>query len=473
VRWQVALAVFLFAWTLTTHGKYSVSGDEPHYLMMTHSLVVDGDLELENNYAGNDGRLFGHDGLAPGLHAIPARTGTRRSTHSVGLAMFLVPVYAVARQVARLPSEPLLTRFRMDRGLFTYSIVSLFLMALTAVGLMLLADGLAALAGPRAAALLAIGIGVSPPVVSHSFLVFPEVLALFCTAVVVWLTLKPETGTPRDRIELLAAALVLGVLPWAHHKYLLYTPGLLFLLLWTRWAGVRRLSGAERVAGVVAVAGPQLALHLWTWYEWGALGGPITVTTAGLPFSLDTFKAGIFGLWMDRQSGLLAYAPLYWVLPACMWVTRRTTWPYLVPAMLLVLPAASYTVAWWAGFSPAGRYVVPMIPLAAVVLAGALRHPGIRAATLALFVPQALIDGVVWQWPRSLWPASEGNAALQLLGPVGRAYETLLPDIQRGGIGPGVVWLSLALVCGSVAIVAGGQAYARRDAASTSSGVCS
>ena len=48
-RWA-ALVVFLFAWTLTTHGKVSVSGDEPHYLMITQSLLYDGDLDLQNNF---------------------------------------------------------------------------------------------------------------------------------------------------------------------------------------------------------------------------------------------------------------------------------------------------------------------------------------------------------------------------------------------------------------------------------------
>ena len=37
----VALVTFLFVWTLTTHGKYSAAGDEPHYLMITQSVVAD------------------------------------------------------------------------------------------------------------------------------------------------------------------------------------------------------------------------------------------------------------------------------------------------------------------------------------------------------------------------------------------------------------------------------------------------
>ena len=51
----IAAIVFLFTWTLTTHGKYSASGDEPHYLMIAESLRTDGDLNVANNYLQNDG----------------------------------------------------------------------------------------------------------------------------------------------------------------------------------------------------------------------------------------------------------------------------------------------------------------------------------------------------------------------------------------------------------------------------------
>lgn len=84
IAWKAGVFVFPFAWTLTTHGKYPVSGDEPHYLMITHSIVVDGDMNVANNYASNDGRLFGHDGLEMGLHAVPAKRGEIRPIHNVG-----------------------------------------------------------------------------------------------------------------------------------------------------------------------------------------------------------------------------------------------------------------------------------------------------------------------------------------------------------------------------------------------------
>jgi hypothetical protein len=176
-----------------------------------------------------------------------------------------------------------------------------------------------------------------------------------------------------------------------------------------------------------------------------------------VPFSLAAFRTGFVGLWMDRQAGVLAYAPLYWVVPACWLLAWRRMWPFLVPAALLYLPAAAFTHGWWAGFSPAARYLVPMMPFCVAAMAHALRHRAVRVALAVLLVPQAVIDAVIWQRPRSLWPADTGNAALQMLGGIGRAYEALLPAAQAGrSIGQGLLLLGL-VSAGLVAVVIFGQ----------------
>ena len=42
--------VMLALWGLITHGTHAGTGDEPHYLAITHSIAFDGDLDLANNY---------------------------------------------------------------------------------------------------------------------------------------------------------------------------------------------------------------------------------------------------------------------------------------------------------------------------------------------------------------------------------------------------------------------------------------
>src|ERR1700730_4185465 len=102
LMWTIWLTVFVFVWTLTTHGKYSVSGDEPHYLMITQSIVSDMDLDVGNNYAANDGRLFGHDQLVMGPHAVLDPAGRTESVHDIGLPVLLVPEYLLAQVVSPL-----------------------------------------------------------------------------------------------------------------------------------------------------------------------------------------------------------------------------------------------------------------------------------------------------------------------------------------------------------------------------------
>jgi hypothetical protein len=469
MKWAAGAIVFLFAWSLTTHGKYSATGDEPHFLMIAQSLLADHDLDVANNYANDDGRLFGHDNLEMGLHAVPGRNGQLRPAHDIGLPVLLLPIYAGAQLASNVPSESLLARFRMDRGLFAYSIIGLFLIALTAAGLMLLGEGLVALTSPQTAVLLIVAAGISPPIVSHSFLVFPEVLALFVTSLILWFSLSPSAAF--SRANLITLAFVLGALPWAHHKYLPYVFGLALLVVWKRWADFGRLSRRDWAIAIALFTIPQLGLQLWTWREWGTLTG--TLTTNDVPFSFGVLRTGFVGLLEDRQSGLLAYAPLYWVVPACWYLTRKTTWPLLIPAALLYLPAAAFTHGWWAGFSPAARYIVPLMPIFIVVIADAWRYRAVQIAFIALLVPQLMIDTVIWQHPRTLWPAVDatsanaGNLALEALGGLGRAYEHLLPAAQLGAP-VGAAFLGLVIVSAGLA----GLAYLRpaATAASISSG---
>jgi hypothetical protein len=360
----------------------------------------------------------------------------------------LLPAYVAAQHVAATTPETLLKRFRMDRGLFVYSLVGLFLIALTSVGLTMLAAGLAASAGPRLAAGLAIAAGVSPPVVSHAFLVFPDTAALFVTCCAVWFATKqPSSRDPRTLQVLLV---LLGLTPWLHQKYLVYAPGLVFAVGWARRDLLGRLQPRTIAGGLALLCVPQVALLAWSQYEWGTFGGAITtgaLTSAASPFSWAGLSNGAVGLWFDRQSGLLAFAPVYWIVPACWWLTWRRTWWYSPPIVLLYVPAAAFVIGWWAGFSPAARYLTAAIPLLLVPVGFSLGYRSVRIAATTLLIAQAAIDAVIWQHPRWLWPSATGdNLALQALGWPGRTYESLLPAVQlegRSGMLPVFVALSV------------------------------
>lgn len=418
----VPILIVLFIWTMTTHGKYSDSGDEPHYLMVAESLRADGDLDVENNYRTTVG------GPEPGPHVRRTRAGSLWSVHDIGVPIVLLPVYSIATWVAARTPENVLARFNQTPGLFAYSIVSLALTVLTAWAIALLLSGFRRVARNGPSVAVALVLGLSPPVVSHAFLVFPETLAFAVVCAVVWIVCLRDDEMTVTKIA--AVVLAVAVLPWLHRKYSFFEFGLFFLLIQRHWSWIIKQRGSVLVALAGLALAPQLALHAWTTWAWGGLGGPQMAD--GLPFSLAGVHSGSLGLLVDRERGLFGYAPIYAIAPACLALTWRENRRLLVPIVLLFLPMASFVV-WSAGFSPAARYLVPLMPLVALPAVRALDRPAVRWAAAPLLVFQAAIVAYAWGHPRALWPKDlGGNELLDHIPIVGPAYAAWLPSIATG-----------------------------------------
>ena len=69
-------------------------GDEPHYLVITQSLLKDGDLQIENNYAARDyAAYFGGD-IRPD-YLVRGRDGQIYSIHAPGVSAVVLPTFAL------------------------------------------------------------------------------------------------------------------------------------------------------------------------------------------------------------------------------------------------------------------------------------------------------------------------------------------------------------------------------------------
>src|SRR6187401_3230839 len=69
-------------------------GDEPHYLIITQSLLTDGDLRIENNHARRDYLSYVRADLKPD-YLRRGRDGAIYSIHSPGLAVLVLPAFAL------------------------------------------------------------------------------------------------------------------------------------------------------------------------------------------------------------------------------------------------------------------------------------------------------------------------------------------------------------------------------------------
>lgn len=341
-------------------------GDEPHYLVITQSLLKDGDLRIENNHRRGDYREF-FGGELPPHYIQRGRDGEIYSIHAPGLSALVAPVFAVAG----------------------YRGVVLLLIALASLGSALAWRLGFAVAGREDAAWFGWAAAtLSTTAIFHSFTVYPDGLGGAIVLTGVWALLRAERdgGT----LPWLLHGAALAALPWLHTRFaaLAGTLGAVILL---------RLSSSRNAAGkaVSFLALPALGALGWIAYFVAIYGRPDPSapygTAAARDFSLQFVPSGALGILFDQRFGILAYTPVLAIaivgLARMLFHPgrRRLAFEILFVAVPYVFAVTNYAM-WWGGRSAPARFLMPLVPLLAVPAAFAwstIRSRGTRAVALA------------------------------------------------------------------------------------------
>ncbi|MBK5093410.1 MAG: glycosyltransferase family 39 protein, partial [Actinobacteria bacterium] len=165
------LFFYLLIYLLVPTGKGMLtrtSGDEPHYLVVTTSLLRDGDLSLENNY---ESKSFIKDGyfraeLKP--HLTNGRGGRLVPWHPVFLSLVILPGFALA-------------------GFRGAGITMILFMSLSALFVFLI---LRRFASEKMAALVTLFFFFTYPVLAYSFRIYPEVFIVFLLSLGIWACMR-------------------------------------------------------------------------------------------------------------------------------------------------------------------------------------------------------------------------------------------------------------------------------------------
>jgi hypothetical protein len=436
---RLAVLIVVTLWGLISHSTYAGSGDEPHYLAIAHSLAFDRDLDLANNY-GADEPLIAGGGLKPEHHVQPGRGGVVRPVHDVGLPSVFVPWVVLTRPlaetlIAHLPSSAL-NKARLTPSTLYRHLVSTGMIFITAL-LAVLLRRLAIRTGtsPRIAFWGSALVVLSPPFLIFGVLFFTEILcAAIVTAVVLWLFVE-RRWTPSF---IVLAGIGIGFLPLIHMRTVGLAAMLAIVAVWTLWRADARRQ-AVLLASVVACGA--LARAVLNWFLWGTL---ITTPLArpgaveGARELLTETSIRVLGLSVDQEYGLLPYFPVA-ILALWGWRSLRNGNGNgngnedLTRSLLLVGAAYVITVVspltnshgWTGGWSPPARFLVPVLPLLAIVV---IR--GLSVAPRAIWAPLVAIQLVLnlyfFSYPKNLWNDGNGIAAVCTRG--GATFCGLLPS---------------------------------------------
>jgi hypothetical protein len=417
---RLAAIVFIVLWGLITHGTSAGTGDEPHYEIITHSLAFDHDLDLTHDYGDPANRALGgvFDG---GAHVQPGRDGRLRPVHDIGMPLLFTPYYAIAYLAAGAIVDHVpgswLERARLNYTVIVRHFLSFAMIGVTAAIAVRLFAIFSSLSDSRRRAFWWVLLLVlSPPILSHSFLFFTEILSAFLAlAVFMWIR-----ASPWSRTEALVAGGALGLLFLVHARNAGLIAALLALALIEarRWSDRRVLINFLTGAAVLFAVRTTITHYLWgTWIttpheRLGQVNGlePLAAESA----------TRLLGWLFDQEHGLLPYAPIYLLVPAgwlALWRRDRR----LCAAISLVVTAYVGVMAlpvlnahgWRGGWTPAARFLVPITPfLAVLAFAAVAERRRLPLVVVALVAVQVIVDGVVWQRPGLLWNDGIGVSAL-------------------------------------------------------------
>lgn len=371
-------------------------GDEPHYLVITHSLLVDHDLDIANNHAQRDYRAFYPGDLRPDYLRRGVR-GEIYSIHAPGLPVLLLPAYAVAGA----------------RG------AVLTIAAMAAATALAVFDAALLVAGVPAAVVTSLAVCLAVPFMPHSWLIYPEMPgALIIAWAIVWLC----APLPSHRSAWVARGAALAVLPWLHTKFVVLLVMLAASLLWRLRS---RLVDSVALLAPIAVSG---AAWLFAFYRmYGKLDpeapyGSYTDTHV----LLENIPRGVLGLFFDQKFGLIVYAPVYLFAIAGAWLMlrdrdRRLLALELLSAAAIFVASTTRLYMWWGGASAPARFLVPTLPMLAPLIAVAAARSRSAISLVAL---------------RTLAAAGVAIAAFGLVSPrrlfsTPHGYSSLLGAIQN------------------------------------------
>ena len=199
-------------------------GDEPHYLVIAHSLLADRDLRIENNHQNYDYWDF-YSGELPMHYLARGRDEVIYSIHSPGLPALLLPAYAVAGHWGALAMIGLMAALA---SLAIFDLASL-------------------LASPPIALATWAGVAFTLPFGLQSWLIFPEMPAALLMA---WVALWVWQDDPVRPGPWVWRGLALSVLPWLHMKFLLLLCGSGLWLAFRLWPRVRLVAAFLAPIGV-------------------------------------------------------------------------------------------------------------------------------------------------------------------------------------------------------------------------------
>ncbi len=418
IRWGLFLTGFLLYASVSLWINYSIppAGDEPHYLMITHSLLYDRDFDLKNNIEQEDHRRFSWVYFP--MHSLMEKDGRLYSIAYSILCFLLIPGYALGSLIPDYALGGRLGALLTINLMAAWLLLELFLFTLE-------------ISKSHKAAFISWAIaGFTSPVFFFSSQVYPEIAGAF----VLLFTLRRLLN--RD-FKLKGRLIIIAVIALIFLKERFISIALTLPMLWAflsnRKKGLRMLkTGIGIIGPIIIILGGMLIHKKFSDIEW--------ILQHLIP-ERDILSA-LAGLFFDQEFGLLFYSPLYaFGLIGIPWFLSR----YRKEGLVIILPVLIYIFViinfagahWFGGWALPSRLIVVITPLIGLIAGIMLSE---RRGLITAFLTRSL-----WIWSISivfimslvtLWRYNSANGANILLGQTEELFSTRITRLFPSFVSP-------------------------------------
>ncbi len=343
------------------------SGDEPHYLIISQTLVKYHSLNVIQDYRNGDYHAFYPQNIDP--HVMVAASGRVMPIHGIGGPVLWAIPFALAGWLGAV--------------LFMSAVT---LLIVWNVYLLLCELDIK----PPLALLVSMAFALASPLTLYAHLVFIEPIAALLCLYATRKVVQQEVAW----YDHLLCSLCLGLLPWIHIRFALLEIVLFFAYLYKLYRLHKLRDVPTLLAYLLPVAGLFVAFEVYNLLFWGTLNPAVNqITMDNRPFT-GSLSKGVVGMLFDQEYGLIVNFPIFFlllagVLLAC---TRKRYAFYTILVLLLTIPYIVETASlqdWTGGWCPPARFIIVLLPLYAFYLAYVLQQRRNWLALLLFFVGTA------------------------------------------------------------------------------------
>jgi hypothetical protein len=373
--WAVLFAAYAATLGIDAAGGGDFAADEPRHLLAAESIVSDRNIDLADEFSTRAYAGFHKPTLRPEGTVV---LGRQLEPQGFGFALLIAPAYALGGAQG----------------------VELFLAAVAALGFALGALLARRIVPEPWASVAALLVGLSPPALAHATSVYPDLMAGTMLAGAVLAALRVRERP--DMTSAVVGAALLALLPWLGPKFVL--PAAPVAVALVRWTARRGRRTAALAAAEIMVA----SLVVYVTLNDRLYGGlvPSAVAASGDP-PTGADSAGDYleriprlaALWIDRDVGLLRWAPVLALSVFAVWLLWRSRRLHVARAvgeradaevaagLSLLVCAGVVLVAAFAAPTLDGdwfpaRHLMAAFPVAAALAAWGLRHAPRTGAVL-------------------------------------------------------------------------------------------